>query len=144
MNDNQNPQTSLAPQSPPTPTANRPGKVTTAGVLMMIAGGANIILSGLFSCGALGGSIQTFGGSLLCLPFTLVLLPVGVAGIWYGFRLMSPTPPNAQHAIRAAGAQLIGVTNCSMLAAGLSIIALVFLNDPEVEAWLQEHGEPLE
>lgn len=116
----------------------RPSRVGLVAILLVAAGVFNVLVGTLFSCGALGGSISTVGGSLLCVPVTLGTLMVGVGGVWVGYR-HTQNEPGLKSPLMWVSAQLFGLLSCSWMAFALSLVALlILLTDKEVKAYFAE------
>lgn len=119
-----------------------PGKVQAIGVMHLIGGILNV-LSALFWViyGAMMG-LATFGIGLIgCCP-AFILLPIGIVEIISGAKHLSSNhaglrPPKAVGII-----EICSILGCMVPSTVMGILTLVFLSDPEVEAYYQrtQHG----
>ena len=115
--------------------AKPPGQVQAIGFMHLIGGILNI-LSGLFWAlyGAMMG-LATFGiGLVACCPF-FILVPIGIIEIISGAKHLSSNhaglkPPKAVGIIEIAS-----ILGCMVPSTVMGILTLVFLNDPEVQAY---------
>ncbi len=109
-----------------------PGNIKAAAILTLLSGVFNVLSSALWSCGALGGVVNTSGVSLLlCLAF-IPGVPIGVYGAWTGYRHLTAPPGVAlRRPLLPVGLQIVGLLSCSMLSVCMSIVALSLLSTRE-------------
>jgi ABC-type polysaccharide/polyol phosphate export permease len=117
----------------PTNETQRPGLVTTLAALTLTSGIINVFFS-LAITGLL--ILATLGiGLVLCAPFTLLPVLLGIFEIIYGARLLSSPlqPPRPNHLIAYLEIATLIYFNPVGLAVG--IIALVIYNDETVKEY---------
>lgn len=117
------------------PSVPPPGKVQAIGVMHLIGGVFNLIAA--FGCAAAGlwSGLWTFGiGCLACFP-VLLLLPIGVAELVSGARHLSGNHVGLRPPKALAIAEICCLLSCSMSSGVFGVLTLVFLSDPEVEAY---------
>lgn len=133
--------------APITTMQQRPQKVQTIGILMMVNGIANILFSIIFFF-TLGITIftmiiGTLGLGICCAPLIFVpILPMilGIFEIIYGAKLLS----SSLERVNIGRLQTIAILEICVIIFGnilsliLGIINLVFLNDPETRASFQK------
>ena len=100
----------------------KPGQVTAIAILC--------IVSGVMDC--LG--IMTL---LVCWPFGIYSLIVGIFELLYGIRLLAEPPTTSRPNQTLAIMQIINITNCSVLAVVTGILSLVFYGDVRVRAYFE-------
>lgn len=114
-----------------------PGKVQAIGIMHLIGGILNL-LSAVFWLfyGSMMG-LATLGIGLIgCCP-AFILLPIGAVEIYSGAKHLSKNhaglrPPKAVGIIEIAS-----ILGCMVPSTVMGILTLVFLSDPEVEAYYQ-------
>ena len=116
-------------------TPQRPGMVQAITIMTLINGILNILAS-ISVTGAI--VIGTLGIGLICAPFTILPIVLGIFEIIYATNLMANPPkvkqPNQTIAILEIVCILIG--NVVSLVVG--ILALVFYNDEEVKNYFAQ------
>ncbi|MFN7143965.1 MAG: hypothetical protein ACK4YP_09330 [Myxococcota bacterium] len=112
-----------------------PGKIQAIGVMHLVGGIFNIIMSLTWAFLGLSTAVFTFGiGLLYCCP-VILLLPIGIMEIISGAKHLSSdhaglTPPKT-----TAILEIAGILACSTFSLIFGILTLVFLNDPEVSEY---------
>jgi hypothetical protein len=113
---------------------NKPGKVQAISIMTLVNGILNIIGSLSITFFVV---IGTLGFGLLCAPFTLLPIVLGIFEIIYGSKLLAENPvgvkPNPTMAILEICCILAGLVNSCVI----GIVHLVFINDPEVKAYFE-------
>lgn len=112
-----------------------PGKVQAIGVMHLIGGILNL-LSAVFWVfyGSMMG-LATFGIGLVgCCP-AFILLPIGIVEIISGAKHLSKNHAGLR-APKAVGIiEICSILGCMVPSTVMGILTLVFLSDPEVEAY---------
>ena len=120
--------------------AGRPGKVDAVSYMTLINGILNILWGfGLTFAIAVG----TLGIGLLCAPVALLPTVLGIFEVVYAAQMLG-TPPRYRRALKTIA--ILEIINI-IFGAGISLIVgilnLVFMNDPQVKDWFQQHGVTL-
>ena len=109
-----------------------PEKYKTAGILMMIAGIFNILISLLWMCG-LGGSIYL----TICCWLPLIPMCVGGFEIYTGMKVQRGEPVDNARIVSILGA-ISGISMCyGVIPMIAEIVAFVLVSSPESVAWLE-------
>lgn len=113
--------------------AEKPGKVTAIILLTLISGGLNIFI-------ALGGATAIATGTLglglvCCAPVAVLPGVLGVFEVLYAFDLMAYPPKRVRPNQTIAILEIICISFGNVVAAITGIVALIFYNDPEVQAY---------
>jgi hypothetical protein len=114
-----------------------PGKVQAIGIMHLIGGLLNVVMS-LFWLfyGVVSGAL-TFGvGLVFCCP-AFILLPIGIMEIVSGAKHLSSNHAGLQAPRITGFAEIAAILGCGTISMIFGILTLVFLNDPEVEAYYQ-------
>lgn len=135
---------STRPQGFPVSNLDRPvpGKVQALGIMHLVGGILNIIIGLIWAGTGLLTGLMTFGiGLIYCCP-AFVLIPVGIVEIISGAKHQSKDhtglgPPRVTGIV-----ELFSILGCSMISTVFGVLTLVFLNDPEVEAWYAQNQLP--
>lgn len=119
-----------------------PSKYKTAGTMMLVAGIYNVLVSVVMAfvlfmyISAI--ALSTLGLGIVCyvcMCWPLIPLVMGAVEIYTGVRVMGGNPvPNAK-TVSIVGL-IVGVLNFSMIGIVMEIIAMMSLNDDEVQKWL--------
>jgi hypothetical protein len=131
------------PQPPPPPissgysTIDKPGKITTIGVLTLVSGASNILWSVLLTAVVVLGSM---GFGVICAPLTLLPLVLGIFEILYGMKLVANPPQPARANQTLAILEIVAVLTGNMISLAAGILALVFYNEPDVKAYFSRFG----
>jgi len=122
--------------------SSKPGKIQAIAIMTLINGILNILAAlGLTATIVLG----TLGIGLLCAPITILPGVLGIFEIIYAANLLAnpPKPTKPSQAIAIMEICCIIVGNVVSLVVG--ILALVFYNDPEVQAYFATlNGVPVQ
>lgn len=117
--------------------AKPPGKVQAIGVLHLIGGILNILLAFFWGIYGLATGVVTFGiGLLLCCPVFL-LLPIGIMELISGAKHLSSNHAGLKPPKITAFCELGAILGCSTFSFIFGILTLVFLSDPEVNAYYE-------
>ncbi len=132
-----NPETNFLPEGVPTSqlpaVAPRvPGKVQAIGIMTLINGIFNILWAlGITSTVVLG----TLGIGLLCSPITILPGVLGIFEIVYASKLISNPPKPVNPGKTLAILEIVAILAGNYISLIVGIVALVFYNDNEVEAY---------
>lgn len=119
-------------------TSPAPQKIQLIGLVHLIAGILNLLSCFGIALYGLGMGVATFGiGLLACCPLVL-MLPVSVAEIVSGARHLSSNHAGLRAPKVTAILEIICVIFCSPWALLAGILTLVFMGDPEVEAYYRQ------
>jgi hypothetical protein len=117
----------------------KPGMVQAIAIMTLVNGILNI----LWALGATAAIVLgTFGIGLLCAPLTIAPLILGIFEIIYAEKLLANPPKPTQPS------QLIAILEIACILAGngvslvIGILALVFYNQPEVQAFFAQLNAP--
>ncbi len=119
-------------------TTKPPGKVQAIGVMHLIGGIFNVIMSLIWGFLGLSTAVFTFGiGLIYCCP-VIILLPIGIMEIISGAKHLSSnhaglTPPKT-----TAIVEIVAILGCSTFSLIFGILTLVFLSDPEVVEYYEQ------
>lgn len=113
-----------------------PGNVKTMGILMLISGILNIIVGGGW---ALSIIIGTVGIGLLCAPVLLIPIGLGIWEIVVAASLINGRP--AKNVKLISGFEIASLLWGNILSMVAGILNLVFMNDPETEAYFASMEE---
>ncbi len=113
----------------------RPSNVNALGIANIISGSLNI-LTGLGATAAL--VLGTFGVGLLCAPITLLPAILGTFELIYGIKLVANPPQPVRPAQALAIVQIVAFIYLNVVSGVIGILALLFYNDPEVQAYFEE------
>jgi hypothetical protein len=112
-----------------------PGKVQAIGVMHLVGGIFNVLVALVWAFMGVGTALFTFGvGLLYCCPVVL-LLPVGVLEIVSGYQHLKSDHTGLRPPRATAIAEICCIFACSTFSLIFGILTLVFLQDPEVEAY---------
>jgi len=118
--------------------AKPPGKVQAIGIMHLIGGILNIFGALAWAAGGFLNGLMTFGiGCILCIP-TFILLPVGIIEVISGAKHLSKDHTGLKPPRGTAIAEICAILGCQWLGVVFGVLTLVFLNDPEVEAYYAE------
>lgn len=120
--------------SKPKPTATtKPGEVTAIAIVTLISGILNITLGlGLIVTFTLG--IVT----IICIPFALYPIILGILEIIYAARLLPNPPKPVEPAQYLAIMQIIDIVFGNVISLAAGILALVFYSDQKVKDYFAE------
>lgn len=117
--------------------AKPPGKVQAIGIMHLVGGIMNMLLCLLWSFEGLVGGIATFGiGLIFCCP-AFVLLPIGILEIISGIKHLSSDHTGLKAPKMTGIIELFAILGCGTFSMIFGILTLVFLSDPEVDAYYQ-------
>jgi len=123
------------PKPEPTATA-KPGEVTAIAIITLISGILNIFLGfGLIVTFTLG--IVT----IICIPFALYPIILGILEIIYAAKLLPDPPKPVEPAQYLAIMQIVGIVFGNVISLAAGILALVFYSDQKVKAYFASVGE---
>jgi len=129
----------LPPASNPYPVpydaAYKPAKVTAIAVLTLVDGVFNVLFAAGLFFGLLAFGVSTFGCGCILLPLGLYPLALGIIELVYGTQILPQDPREVSPARWLAILQVVNVLFGQVLSVVAGILALVFLDDPEVRAW---------
>jgi len=114
------------------PISGVPGKFTALTYMTLASGIVNII-SGLTLTGLV--IIGTIGIGVLCAPITILPTILGVFEIVYAVKLMSNPPQPVRPSQTLAIFEICCIIFAGVIPVVVGILALVFYNDPEVQAY---------
>ena len=118
---------------PPNDGSKPPGIVVAMGIIVLVGGALDIVLSLLWVLYALMIALGTFGIGLLCCIVPIAGLISGSLNLMHGIKMVqNPSVPPSQP---LAIAQICSVLWCSMLTMVGGILILVFSKNPEAVAW---------
>ena len=117
---------------PPT-TSQKPGMVTAIAIMTLVNGILNIFWSIGFACVML--SMFWAVVPLLCLPFAVYPLVLGILEIIYAAKLIPNPPKPTQPAKWLAIMEICDIVLGDVVSLIVGILALVFYNDPTVQAY---------
>lgn len=110
-----------------------PGKFTALTYMTLASGILNIIY-GLILTGSI--VLGTLGIGLLCAPLTILPTVLGIFEILYAVKLMANPPrPPVQPSQTLAIFEICCIVVGGVIPVVVGILALVFYNDPEVQAY---------
>lgn len=114
-----------------------PGKVQALGIMHLIGGILNIIMSLFWAFYGLFTGAMTFGiGLAFCCP-VFILLPVAILELISGFKHLSSDHTGLKAPRTTGFLEIASILGCSTISMIFGILTLVFLSDPEVEAYYQ-------
>jgi hypothetical protein len=121
--------------SDPLAPARPPGKVQAIGIFHVIGGIMNLMLCLLWAIEGLALGVATFGIGLVvcCLP--VILLPISILELISGFKHLSSNHAGLKPPRMTAIAEIASILGCGTFSMIFGILTLVFLSDPEVEAY---------
>ena len=110
-----------------------PGMVTTIGILSLVGGIIDVLLSLLWVLYALMIALGTFGIGLLCCIVPIIGIVSGVLSIIQGSKMLqnpalAPSPP-------LAIAQICSCLWCNVITTVCGVLILVFSKNPDAVAW---------
>ena len=114
------------------PTQPTPGKVQAISIIMLVNGILNV-LAGLSITGA---AILSIVG-LLCLPVVVLPLVLGVFEIVYASKMLSGNVVPAKTIKTLAIFEIANIVYGNVLSLVAGILNLVFLDDPQVQEYVQ-------
>ncbi len=113
-------------------TLEKPGMVTAIGIMMIISGVGNIILSITITITV---AITLIG--LLCVPITILPIILGVFEIIYGIKILG-NPPNKMVPPKIIAIfEIVDIIFLNVFSVVTGILALVFYNDEDVIAYFE-------
>lgn len=115
------------------PQDEKPGEVVTISILTLISGITNIIAGLIYMTTIV---IGTLGIGLLCLPFFLLPIALGIFEIIYASKLLSNPPRKFKHAQLIAIFEITSILWLNIISVTSGIISLVFYNKPEIKEYL--------
>lgn len=116
-----------------------PSKVQTIGILHVVGGVMNLLISVFWLFYGMVFGLATFGiGLVACCP-AFLLFPLGIVELMSGIRHLSSNHRGLAPPRLTAVAQICSLLACSVLSAVFGILTLVFLSDPEVEEYYQQN-----
>jgi hypothetical protein len=112
-----------------------PSNYKTAGTLMLVAGVVNLVVAAFLSLFFALYGLATYGLCCVCCFLPIGLMGFGVFEVVTGNNMQRGEPVHNAQIV-----SLIGIVIGALFGGGLSmileIVALVFLNDDKVKAWL--------
>lgn len=109
---------------------NRPAKVQTMAVLVLVSGILNIVWGGIL---ALTGLITIVG--ILCLPILILPMVLGVFEMIYALNLLAE-PPKIKHPSQAlAILEICNVVFLNIFSGVVGILSLIFISEVEVKEY---------
>jgi hypothetical protein len=114
------------------PNQSTPGKVQAISIIMLVNGILNV-LAGLSITGA---AIISIVG-LLCLPVAVLPLVLGVFEIVYASKMLSGKAVEAKTIKTLAIFEIANIVYGNVLSVVAGILNLVFLDDPQVKAYME-------
>ena len=117
----------------------KPGIVTAIAVMTLVNGILNITYAlGLTAAVVLG----SLGIGIICAPLTILPLVLGIFEIMYAARLISTPPKPTQPSQLIAILEICCILLGNVVSLVIGILALVFYNQPEVQAYFAELNAP--
>ncbi len=111
----------------------KPGNVQTIGILMVISGVINILAGITITLLIVLG---TFFIGIICAPLTIIPIGIGVYEIVVGANILNNKP--AKTITVVAGLEIASILWANFLSMIIGILVLVFYNDPETKAYLDD------
>lgn len=116
-----------------------PSKVQAIGILHVVGGVMNLIISAFWLFYGLVFGLATFGiGLVACCP-AFLLLPLGIAEMVSGIRHLGSNHRGLAPPRLTAIAQISSLLACSVLSSVFGVLTLVFLSDPEVDEYYRQN-----
>ena len=116
-----------------------PGKVQAMGIMHLIGGIMNIILALIWGAYGLLTGLMTFGiGLIVCCP-AFILLPIAIVEIISGVKHLSKDHTGLKPPRTTGIVEIGSILGCSIMSTIFGILTLLFLNDPEVEAYYAQN-----
>lgn len=113
-----------------------PGKVQTIAIITLVSGILNVLWGiGFTLAGGTSLVIATWGLGLLCIPFFLLPIVLGIFEIIGGAKLLSNMPRKFKVQTIAI-LEIIAIITGSTTSLVAGILNLVFYNDPEVKHYI--------
>jgi hypothetical protein len=144
MSQYQTPQEGAYPYAQPQYTGPRkPGKVQAIAIMTLIDGILSIIVSLIWAVfwifyGSMLG-IATYGIGCLMIPLCslgcIYGIVTGILAIVYGAKLLPEPPKTWKPGKHVAIMEIINIINLNVTSLVIGILALIFYNDPEVQAY---------
>jgi hypothetical protein len=111
---------------------DKPGKITTIGIMTVVSGVLNILWGlGLTVTVVLG----TLGIGLICAPLTILPAILGIFEIIYAIKVLANPPQPLQPSSAIAILEIITILSGNVISAAVGIVALVLYNDEEVKQY---------
>lgn len=114
------------------PTVQKPGKVQAMSIMLLVNGILNVLWGIIYTFMVVLGTI---GIGLLCVPYTILPIILGIFEIVAGTRLMG-NPPRKYNIKTLAILEIISIITMNFISLTVGILNLVFVSDPETQAYL--------
>jgi len=111
---------------------NKPGNVQLIGIIMITSGVLNVLAGGGI---ALAVVLGTFFIGLICLPFLLIPIGIGVWEIVTGVNVVNGRA--ARNIQLVAGFEIASILWANVLSMVAGILVLVFYGDAETKAYFE-------
>ncbi len=115
--------------------AKVPGKVQAIGIFHLVGGIMNLLLCLFWGAYGLIGGLATFGiGLVFCCP-AVIVLPIGILELISGIKHLSSDHTGLKAPKMTGIVELFAILGCGTFSLIFGILTLVFLSDPEVDAY---------
>ena len=121
-----------------TPGIQKPGQVQAIAIMTLISGILNILVALGWTVTAVFSIIPTVGISLLCVPVTILPGVLGIFELIYAANLMASPPKPTRPSQAIAIMEIICILSGNPYPLVVGILALVFYNDPAVQAYFAQ------
>ena len=127
-------------ENPQVITSKPPGKFSALAYMTLASGIINV-LYGLILTGSV--ILGTFFFGIICAPLTILPTVLGVFEILYAIKLLSNPPQPVKPSQTLAIFEISSILLLGVIPAVVGILALVFYNDPEVQAYFNQINTPV-
>jgi hypothetical protein len=132
-------------QYPPLSSAQniqKPGQVQAIAIMTLISGILNILASFGWIIAAIVGAFTSFGLTLLCLPVAMLPGALGIFELIYAAKLLPAQPKPVRPNQTIAILEIICILTGNPYPLIVGILALIFYNDPAVQAYFTQLNAP--